>query len=143
VIVREHASWVDLLSRLSGLQLGVVEAIVDDLTFPAGGPRKPQDLLIHPFVPLYVGSRLLGLLPHFPLYSRPDENILRTCSYISAAAYHAASQSKERDMRSDLISGLPAHVAAEGPVKLPGENPDIDLILEDHGSSTLVLAEFK
>ena len=44
-------------------------------------------------------------------------------------------------MRSDLISGLPAHVAAGGPVKLPGENPDIDLTLEDHRSSTLVLAE--
>ena len=143
VIVREYADWVDTLSRLSGLHPDVVEAIVDDLTFPVGGPRKPQDLLIHPFVPLDVGSRLLGLLPHFPLYSRPDENILRTCSYISPAAYHAASQSKERDMRSDLISGLPAHVAAEGPVKLPGENPDLDLILEDHGSSTLALAELK
>lgn len=142
-IVREHADWVDTLSRLSGLHADAVEAIVDDLTFPVGKPRKPQDLLIHPFVPLDVGSRLLGLLPHFPLHSRPDENILRTCSYISPAAYHAASQLKERDMRSDLISGLPAHVAAGGPVKLPGENPDIDLTLEDHRSSTLVLAELK
>ena len=143
VIVREYANWVDTLSRLSGLHADVVEAIVDDLTFPVGGPRKPQDLLIHPFVPLDAGSRLLGLLPHFPLHSRPDENILRTCSYISPAAYHAASQLKERDMRSDLISGLPAHIAALGPVKLPGENPDIDMIVEDHRSSTLVLAELK
>jgi hypothetical protein len=143
VIVREHADWVDTLSRLSGQHRDVVEAIVDDLTFPVGGPRKPQDLLIHPFVPLDAGSRLLGILPHFPLYSRPDENILRTCSYISPAAYHAASQLKERDMRSDLVSGLPAHVAFGGPVKLPGGNPDLDLILEDHGSSTLVLAELK
>jgi hypothetical protein len=143
VMVKKFEEWVRLLCRLGSLPRDTVEAILDDLTFPVQGPRKPRDLLIHPFVPLDAGSRLLGLVPHFPLHSRPDENILRTCSYVSHGAYDAASQLKEQDMRRDLISALPAHIVAVGPVALPGGNPDLDLILEDRNSSTLVLAELK
>jgi hypothetical protein len=62
---------------------------------------------------------------------------------VSPAAYHAASQLKERDMRRDLASGLPGHIVADGPVTLPGGNPDLDLIMEDTSSSTVVLGELK
>lgn len=143
VIVKEFEEWVGVLSRLGSVRRDVVATVLNDLTFPVHGPRKPRDLLIHPFVPLDAGSRLLGLVPHLPLHSRPDENILRICSYVSSAAYDTASQSKEQDMRSALISGLPAHVTPGGPVTLPGGNPDLDLILEDKGCSALVLAELK
>jgi len=143
VIVKKFGEWVRLLCRLGSLPGATVEAILNDLTFPVQGPRKPRDLLIHPFVPLDAGSRLLGLVPHFPLHSRPDENILRTCSYVNHGAYDAASQLKEQDMRCDLTSALPAHIVPVGPVALPEGNPDVDLALEDESSSTLVLAELK
>jgi len=117
--------------------------MLNDLTFPVQKPKRPMDLLVHPFVPLDADSRLLGLVPELPLHSRPDENILRICSYVNPAEYDAASQLKEQEMRCDLISELPAHIAAGGPVPLPGRNPDLDLILEDKSSSALVLAELK
>jgi hypothetical protein len=143
VMVRTFGEWVGLLGQLSSLRQDVVETILSDLTFPAHGPRKPKDLLIHPFVPLDGGSHLLGLVPHFPLHSRPDENVLRTCSYVTPAAYGATSRLKEQDMRCDLVSGLPTHIVPGGPVALPEGNPDIDLILEDRSSCVLVLAELK
>jgi hypothetical protein len=117
--------------------------MLNDLTFPVQKPRRPFDLLVHPFIPLDRGSRILGLVPHLPLHSRPDENILRICSYVNPVAYGSASQLKEQEMRFDLVSQLPAHIVAGGPVLLPGGNPDLDLTLEDKSSSTLVLAELK
>jgi hypothetical protein len=143
VIVKKFAEWVGLLCRLSSLPHEAVVTMLNDLTFPVQKPRKPVDLLVHPFVPLDADSRLLGLVPELPLHSRPDENILRICSYVNPAEYDAASQLKEQEMRCDLISELPAHIAAGGPVPLPGRNPDLDLILEDKSSSPLVLAELK
>jgi hypothetical protein len=143
VIVKDITEWVRLLGRLSSLSNDAVVTMLNDLTFPVQKPRRPFDLLVHPFIPLDRGSRILGLVPHLPLHSRPDENILRICSYVNPVAYGSASQLKEQEMRFDLVSQLPAHIVAGGPVLLPGGNPDLDLTLEDKSSSTLVLAELK
>jgi len=143
VIVRDFSEWTSLLSQLGSLPTATVATIVNDLTFPVAKPRKPFDLLVHPFVPLDNNSRLLGLVPHFPLHSRPDENVLRICSYINHTAYSVASQLKEQEMRCDLLSHFPAYIVPSGPVSLPGGNPDVDLILEDKSSSTVLLAELK
>ncbi len=143
VIVKEFSEWVSLLGRLSSLSKETVVTMLTDLTFPVEKPRRPFDLLVHPFVPLDTGSRLLGLVPHLPLHSRPDENILRICSYVNPAAYGASSQSKEQEMRCELLSQVPACIVPGGPVPLPEGNPDLDLFLEDNRSSTLVLAELK
>jgi hypothetical protein len=143
VIVKDFEEWVHLLGRLSSLSNEAVATMLNDLTFPTQKPRRPFDLLVHPFVPLDRGSQILGLVPHLPLHSRPDENILRICSYVNPVAYGSASQLKEQEMRSDLLSELPPHIVAGGPVLLPWGIPDLDLILEDTCSSTLVLAELK
>lgn len=143
VIVKKKTEWISLLSRLTSLSNEVVATMLGNLIFPTQKPRRPVDLIVHPFVPLDADTRLLGLVPHLPLYSRPDENILRMTSHLNPVAYNTSSQSKEEEMRHDLISDLPPHISTAGPVILPDGNPDLDLILEDKASSTLVLAELK
>jgi hypothetical protein len=84
----------------------------------------------------------LAIAPQFPLHSRPDENILRVCSVLRPAEFDAASLKKESDMRTDLQEKCSVH-PMQGPVPLPKPTPDIDLIVTDESSSTIVIAEMK
>jgi hypothetical protein len=140
VLVKERLSWIKEIATLSGLSLEMTEAILKNLTFPA---QKPYDLHVHPFVSLDCGDRLLGLIPHFPLDSKPDENIIRVCSYTKSRAFDVISQSKEKEMREDLFAALPPSFKAAGPVPLPSPNPDVDFIVEDQEASVVLIAELK
>ena len=72
VMVRPLASWIDLLSPLSGVARAKCHAIVSDLTFSA---TQSLDQHVHPFFALGGQREMLALAPAFPLHSRHDENI--------------------------------------------------------------------
>jgi len=140
VMLLWHDKWVSLLTKISGLRPEIVADILKDLTF---GTTKTLDLYIHPFVELSEKPALLGIVPHFPLKSRPDENILRVCSLLRPALYDVITNTKENQMRDELKSRAHPAFRVGGPRALPGGLPDIDLIVEDVGSSTAVIAELK
>jgi hypothetical protein len=140
VIVRKRKNWVELLSGLASLTPEVTEAILSDLTLAR---EKSVDMFVHPFVQFSQDSLYLSLAPQFPLKSRADENILRTCSYLNPSAYNSISQLKEEEMRRDLCTDLPLGFVLHGPVIIPEARTDLDFILEDCRSSTVVLAELK
>jgi hypothetical protein len=135
-----HDRWVDLLTKVSGLEPDTVKDILGDLTF---GATKTLDLYVHPFVELSEKPRSLGVVPHFPLKSRPDENILRVCSLLRPALYDVITNAKENQMREELKSRAHPVFRVRGPRTLPGGLPDIDLIVEDVGTSTVLIAELK
>jgi hypothetical protein len=139
VIVKTRSRWAEEFARVTGLSATTVDAILDDLTM---GERL-IDLFVHPFVPLAPDSDLLGIIPHFPLGSRPDENLLRICSYVRPEFYDASSLLKEREMLDDLIDHTCRDFHFEPGVRLPNPVPDIDLVIEDLNSSTIVLAQLK
>jgi len=139
VLIRPGQSWASVLARLSSLPTEKCLKIVGDLTFDFS---RSLDLHIHPFVPLGPSMVTLALAPQFPLHSRPDENILRVCSMLRPAVFDATSLEKEQEMRATLI-GTCSRYPSQGPVSLPKPNPDIDLIVTDEGSSTIVIAELK
>ena len=72
VMVQRRDRWVKLLSKISDLPEQIVSDIIGDLVF---GTTNTLDLYVHPFVALAENPELLGIVPHFPLKSRPDENI--------------------------------------------------------------------
>lgn len=140
VLAKQRAEWGDTLTRLSGLQRSLVERVIADLTF---GRTRPLDIYIHPLIPAAPKDSLLFLIPGLPLNSRADENILRVFSYTHPNEYQEFSKRKEEEMRTDLEANNPHKFSISGPVSLPGSLPDIDLLLEDASSSTLVIAEMK
>jgi len=140
VIVRRREEWIKLLSKISRLPGGVVSDILGDLVF---GTTKTLDLYVHPFVPLGDKPQLLGVVPHFPLRSRSDENIFRVCSHLRPAFFDVITNAKEEQMRRDLKSRIRTNFQIRGPRTLPGDLPDIDLVIEDPASSTAVIAELK
>jgi hypothetical protein len=140
VLIKSHAKWIDLIERVSGLSSGTIAAILSDLTMPA---TELFDLHVHPFVPLRRDSSELGVAPHFPISSNVEENMLRICSWRDRQIYDVLSQSKEDEQRNDLKRLCPSEYRVIGPRRLPGGLPDLDLALEDRGSSTLAIIELK
>jgi len=138
IMIRSHDAWEELISELSGLSHQICGSIIRDLALAAG---KSQDLHISPFVPLGTDQNLT-VAPQFPLHSHMEENILRICSDLRPAIYQAMSDEKERDMLVELKERL-KHRDAQGPIKMPNPTPDIDLLIKDESSSTLVLCELK
>jgi hypothetical protein len=140
VLVRHRKNWKQLLARLTSLGPETIDLIIRDLTL---GETTVLDLYVHPFISLNNESDVLGIIPHFPLNSRADENIIRVCSHLRPGVHDALSQTKEDEMRDELVTNSRRELRLRGPRVLPEPLPDADLIIEDAVTSTVVIAELK
>ena len=93
--------------------------------------------------PLPMQSVCSQLLLHFPMDSNPEENILRMVTLLREDVYEVTTRSKEEEAIRDLVDGLPQHLIPHDSIALTKGTPDIDLLIEDTQSSTLVVAELK
>jgi hypothetical protein len=139
VLVKQKKDWVNLLANLSRIDPAVVDQIVSDLTLHS--PRLP-DLHIYPFVPLDKSRSTLALIPHFVLNANPEDNILRICSYLRPRADDLLSNDKEKTMREILVGEL-RRFNVHHSINLRDGSTEIDLLVEDESSSTVVIAELK
>jgi hypothetical protein len=139
VLVRPLPTWTAILSKLSGLSPEKCRFIIGDLTFDF---TRSLDLHVHPFVPLDSSTLSMALAPQFPLHSRLDENILRVCSMRRRDVFDATSLEKEPEMLAALQQ-MCSQYSVVGPISLPQPLPDIDLLIADGNSSTIVIAELK
>jgi hypothetical protein len=140
LLVQTRSGWITMLARLSGIAPTKCAAIIDYLTLNLSLPTsRLLDLHIQPFVRLDHST--LAVAPQFPLHSRMDENILRVCSILNPAAFDASSLEKENEMR--LVLEKSSLHPIQGPIALPKATPDIDLIVSDEASSTIVISEMK
>ena len=138
IMVRSRTAWAALVSELSTITPEKCGSIIDDLSFHFS---HSLDLHVNPFVPLGPDGNL-AVAPQFPLHSQMEENILRACSILRPRVYDAMSDEKEEDMRLELTRRL-KHRDVQGPVMMPKPTPDIDLLVNEEISSTLVIAELK
>jgi hypothetical protein len=133
---------LDLVGRVSSLSSKTVDAILEDLTLPSEKSKKLLDLHVHPFVSLGANSAVLGLAPQFAIKSNAEENMLRICSYRDERTFAEISRSKEDEQRQDLIATC-FRFRCHGPISLPKPLPDLDFLVEDESSTTLLVAELK
>ena len=139
VIVRTRSAWVGALSELSGITREKCANVLSDLTFDT---RRSVDLHVHPMVQIDAPHDRLAVAPPFPLHANHDENILRVCSQRRRQVFDVVSGGKEAEMFEALRPSVSRYALQES-VALPDGNPDIDLIIADDTSSTVVLAELK
>jgi hypothetical protein len=137
VMVRSQDQWIMLLSELASITKETCGNMIRDLSFDA---EESLDLHLTPFVAL--DSLNLALAPQFPLHSLMDENILRICSRLRPNVFDATTLEKELESLLDLEKRLPGR-NLQGPIKMPEPIPDIDLLITDETSSTIVIAELK
>ncbi|MGP8172955.1 MAG: hypothetical protein ACLP7O_00240 [Terracidiphilus sp.] len=140
VMVKTRRTWIEKLADISRLPVDKCEKIVTHLTMDPS-PGKETGMTVYPFIPLDGFNQELAVAPQFPLAARSDDNILRAFSYRSNAEFSRINQ-KEPLMRSRILAANGRFNIPE-PVRLPNGKTNIDLIIEDAQSSTLVLAELK
>jgi hypothetical protein len=141
VLSKTVSEWIEELVPLCALETHTLGAIIEDLTF---GDRKPVDLHQELFVSLTKDGHIRGLLPHFALSTRMDENLLRTLSRNDQDLYNKISTSKEQELIEDARVALSGKLSVSGPFELPKEaRTNLDLVLVDEPSSVLLLAELK
>jgi hypothetical protein len=141
VMVRSRAQWIAKLSEVADLPTEVCGRILADLTLDPAN-RSFTSLCIHPFVPLGHHGDNLAVAPQFPLASAADENILRSFSYTFPALFSAQNTQKEDAMRAQIVAAdAPYHIAFSIP--LPDGSTNIDVLIEDGASSTVLMAELK
>jgi hypothetical protein len=99
-------------------------------------------LCITPFVPLDRKGNTLAVAPQFPLASAVDENILRKFSYLYPSLFSAQNTLKEEGMMSLLRYSNPGH-RVDFSIPVPDGSTEIDFLIEDQATSTVVLAELK
>jgi len=138
IMVRSHQEWAEILSDLSKVALDKCKSIISDLSFDF--PRS-LDLHVNPFIPLGADGTL-GVAPQFPLHSQMEENILRISSILTPTIYSALSAEKEEEMILELKSDLTTRDIG-GPLLMPHPVPDIDILIAEESSSTIVIAELK
>jgi hypothetical protein len=139
VLVKTRNEWIRLLSFLSGLGNITTGQLLNDLTFCS---KRLPDLHVFPFVPLDEEKELMALVPPFILGSSPEDNILRACSYLRERTFNLLSDDKAATMREDILEALKSF-RCQHSILLPDHSTDIDLLVEDLHSSTVVIAELK
>lgn len=126
---------------LCALDTHTLGVIIEDLTF---GEHKPVDLHQELFVRLTQEGHIRGVLPHFVLSTRMDENLLRTLSRNDQDLYNKISTFKEQELIEDARIALSSKFSVSGPFDLPKEaRTNLDLVVVDEPSSVLLLAELK
>jgi len=138
VMVKTRNAWLAELQQISGLSAALCQRIIADLTL--NPLNKNASLCINPFVPLDQFS--LAVAPQFPLGSAVDENILRTFSYLYPALFSAQNTEKDPAMKAAVRAANPGY-HIEDSIELPDKSTEIDILLEDDASSSVVLAELK
>ena len=139
VMLRSRPAWATKIAEISGLSKQICEAIIHDLILdPVALPGA--SMCIHPFVRL--DDFTLAVAPKFPLASAVDDNIIRSFSYTFPTLFSAQNTDKESAMRERLTE-VAAQYAVRHSIELPDKSTEIDLILSDEASSTVVLAELK
>lgn len=141
VIVKKRSQWINKLSSISGVSKTTCETIVKDLTLRPEN-RSFTSLCITPFVPLDSRDDTLAVAPQFPLTSAVDENALRQFSYTYPALFSGQNTQKEEGMRSLLRSANPGY-KIDFSIPLPDGSTEIDVLIEEEATSTVVLAELK
>jgi len=142
VLVKTRSEWVNAFSKTSGVSAGVCEAIVKDLMLRPES-KSFTSLCITPFIPLDTSGWTLAVAPQFPLTSAVDENILRQFSYTFPALFSGQNIHKEEAMRELLRSVKQPDWGMQFSVPLPDGTTEIDVVIEDQTSSTVVLGEMK
>jgi hypothetical protein len=141
VMVKKRFQWITQLNSISGVPKTTCATIVMDLTLRPE-KRSFTSLCITPFVPLDSRDDTLAVAPQFPLTSAVDENALRQFSYTYPALFSGQNTQKEEGMRSLLGSANPGY-KIDFSIPLPDGTTEIDAIIEDEATSTVVLAEMK
>jgi hypothetical protein len=140
LIVSSRSKWIESLSSLTTLSPNIVSSMISDLTLKID--QSNCDVNVAPFLPLDDTPNWLCVVPGFLMIVNSEESILRNRTSYNKKFADEASLSKEDEARQELKKALP-NLSIMGPFLLRKSMPDIDLVIEDSVSNSILIAELK
>jgi hypothetical protein len=140
VLFKTRNEWIHDLSSLSGLSADSLGQMITDLTLK--DDNSNCDIYVSPFIPLDDKGDWLAIVPGFIVIGNSEEAILRNRAAHNKRFSDAASNLKEDETREELRTAFP-DMNILGPLTLGEGMPDVDLIIEDPKTNTLLIAELK
>ncbi len=131
----------NLLARVSQLPLPTVEAITAALTY--GEKTLTPDPAMQPLIP--VGDQELGALGTMILSSNWSRNMLSLHARVNKKTFDAQSKLFELAMTERLARELPSRFPHKTARQVPTSTKpeDIDLVLVDEGTKTILFGELR
>ena len=144
LVMMQRDELMSRLSRYTDLDLAVVQAIVEELTFGGRGISNP-DIVLQPLVPM--GPCHYGWAPHLLLSSAFERNLLALLNRVpeSNAVYSRLSYNRETLMQQSFRTELADAGLRFWSGKVPGWGTaaDVDLAIIDEQGACCLLLELK
>ena len=144
LVIMQRDELMSRLSRYTELDLAVVQAIVEELTFGGRGISNP-DIALQPLVPM--GPCHYGWAPHLLLSSAFERNLLALLNRVpeSNAVYSRLSHNRETLMQQSFRTELADAGLRFWSGKVPGWGTaaDVDLAIIDEQGACCLLLELK
>ena len=144
LVMMQRDELMSRLSRYTDLDLAVVQAIVEELTFGGRGISNP-DIALQPLVPM--GPCHYGWAPHLLLSSAFERNLLALLNRVpeSNAVYSRLSHNRETLMQQSFRTELADAGLRFWSGKVPGWGTaaDVDLAIIDEQGACCLLLELK
>ena len=141
VVMRSLEEIADFIMSKTGFSQPVIQKIISILVFD--WKLKNNDVIYQPIIQLT--STQYALSPHLFLNSNPERNLISIIQkYQNKTEYSVLTNKRESLMAEQIVSGVNhSEWYIKESVNLPSTLPDIDLLLYDPESNSILLCELK
>lgn len=142
LLISSSEQLVHDIREMSSLPEVTIRGFIRHLTY--GYEMKTPDPALQPLVSL--GQGLIGVPCMLFLSSNHERNLLSLQARIESSAFNTMSKLFERDMVRDLLEEVKPHWAlsmGNATVRVGGEFEEIDLLVADPSSRTLLVCELR
>jgi len=144
ILILTKPKLIKVLSKYSGLALGVAEHFVDDFTFGSRGIKKP-DPALQPLIKLNRSNYAIS--PSLVIANSLERNYIVLMNRIPSerSIYLRLTQEKEAELRNRIITEINVAEIRNWKGKLTSEPvvPDIDFALISDEGKTVLFIELK
>lgn len=143
VIVVSPDEIVRLVKKYTSLEEVTIKALVKFLTYNEECYKKNVDVIWSPFIEL--NNRLLAISPNLVLTSNPERNLISLINKVNSKAYSNLSVQKEKIMVDNIEEEICVYsnIIFRKNRPLPDRLPDMDIVIFDTESSSLLICEAK
>lgn len=143
VVLKTKDELINFIQKLVSVEYEVIRNIINLITYSQEYYDKKIDLIWSPIVPVKDDS--IAISPSLIMYSNPERNIISLINKVKQSTYSRLSSSKEEIMVTEFINEVSKYpnIKVESNRPLPGNLPDVDIVMFDKSTETLLVCELK
>lgn len=141
VVTKEEI--IDEVSKYTNLDCEVIENTINLLTYNNTYYERNIDVIWSPLISLK--DNLIAISPNLVMSSSPERNVISLINKVNQATYSRLSSQKESIMLRDFVDEISKYtnIDIRNNKPLPAPLPDIDVIMFDKNTESLLMCELK